>query len=394
MANPYFRNEEFEYNEHQNIHDDMDANKNSSIHLFKTPTPRKEKLCPHKYKAELEPMIAKYKYWGSLKDCLSNYELEKIAIVKIKQIREEQKTPVFCVKRHGIYLDSMSYNDPVEKLKCHYVATNERNIAIDSGQWINKILLQAATNEKSIRPPAKKAVIMEENFDKLYQQLLQAQKTNDDIIMSSNNGLKYIPRPKDGRKMSDKMEENSGHENMGLATMDYIQKPKIHDLAHSKCGTKLSYSIIHWKADNLRHYHRPPFDAAVIKIEQKKLKISEITINPILVTCNDISEESGYIIRPEEKLNKMPKLCIKSGKFLLFEHIDQNPMFMNNFGMATKLKRYIYNTDLSKPVKESHVGPYGIDVQMKVHEDRIPLIGQVDTEQYKGVSIIENNVCH
>ena len=31
------------------------------------------------------------------------------------------------------------------------------------------------------------------------------------------------------------------------------------------------------------------------------------------------------------------------GKFCLFEHIDQNPLFVNNFGMASRIKRFFYD---------------------------------------------------
>ena len=36
------------------------------------------------------------------------------------------------------------------------------------------------------------------------------------------------------------------------------------------------------------------------------------------------------------------KLSLNKGKFCIFEHIDQNPLFVNNFGMASRLRRYFY----------------------------------------------------
>ena len=56
------------------------------------------------------------------------------------------------------------------------------------------------------------------------------------------------------------------------------------------------------------------------------------------------------------------------GKFCLFEHIDQNPLFVNNFGMASRIKRFFY--DDKQPSKKvfsqrnenqgtRHMGPYG-----------------------------------
>ena len=73
------------------------------------------------------------------------------------------------------------------------------------------------------------------------------------------------------------------------------------------------------------------------------------------------------------------KLSVKEGKFCLFEHIDENPIFLNNFGMVSRLHRYLYN-DREIPNKEFkmsknpnsnlrdihgnskiiHMGPYGV----------------------------------
>lgn len=61
------------------------------------------------------------------------------------------------------------------------------------------------------------------------------------------------------------------------------------------------------------------------------------------------------------------KLTLKRGKFCLFEHFDENPLFISNFGMGSKLKRYLLTQ--SKQVDEKvfddapFVGPYGIMVK-------------------------------
>ena len=62
------------------------------------------------------------------------------------------------------------------------------------------------------------------------------------------------------------------------------------------------------------------------------------------------------------------KLSLKDGKFCLFEHIDEDPIFVNNFGMVSKLERYVYS-DQKLPKEEffpssqntrvRHMGPYG-----------------------------------
>lgn len=74
------------------------------------------------------------------------------------------------------------------------------------------------------------------------------------------------------------------------------------------------------------------------------------------------------IANAHEYLKDRFKISIKDGKFCLFEHVDQNPLFINNVGMASKIKRYIYN-DKSLPPKAfnrrtgldrfKHMGPQG-----------------------------------
>jgi cyclopropane fatty-acyl-phospholipid synthase-like methyltransferase len=62
------------------------------------------------------------------------------------------------------------------------------------------------------------------------------------------------------------------------------------------------------------------------------------------------------------------KLSLRDGKFCLFEHIDQHPLFVNNFGMASRLKRYVYSDHPLPPqsfykradnAATRHMGPYG-----------------------------------
>ena len=86
---------------------------------------------------------------------------------------------------------------------------------------------------------------------------------------------------------------------------------------------------------------------------------------------------------------------------MIFEHIDQNPLFFNNFGMASKLYRYIYS-DSILPLKyfkkqpagmaqTRHIGYYGQQVLLQ-DDGRVPLIGQVDRSKYQGIAVIENNL--
>lgn len=74
-------------------------------------------------------------------------------------------------------------------------------------------------------------------------------------------------------------------------------------------------------------------------------------------------------INAHEYFKDRYKLSLKDGKFSIFEHIDQRPLFVNNFGMASKLKRYVYSEgNQPLPATEftrkgsglTHMGPYGV----------------------------------
>jgi len=86
---------------------------------------------------------------------------------------------------------------------------------------------------------------------------------------------------------------------------------------------------------------------------------------------------------------------------LIFEHLDQNPLFINDFGMSSKLNRYIYSDKIlplkyfkRQPTgmgKTRHMGYYG--QQILLHDDdKLPLIGQIDRKEYQGLTILENNL--
>ena len=49
-------------------------------------------------------------------------------------------------------------------------------------------------------------------------------------------------------------------------------------------------------------------------------------------------------INADEYFKDRFKLSLKDGKFCCFEHVDENPIFVNNFGMVSKLHRYLYSS--------------------------------------------------
>ena len=69
------------------------------------------------------------------------------------------------------------------------------------------------------------------------------------------------------------------------------------------------------------------------------------------------------------------KLSARKGKFLVFEHVDEHPLFVTNFGMASKLFRYVYSEapvplrhfrqQSTQMGKLEHMGFYGAQVLLR-----------------------------
>src|SRR5690606_17850643 len=85
--------------------------------------------------------------------------------------------------------------------------------------------------------------------------------------------------------------------------------------------------------------------------------------------------------------------------------IDEQPLFVSNFGMASKLKKFIYtpkllnanvssgNGKLSETELKTYniMGPYGIQIPLQPNQ-KLPLIGQLDLNELKGLSVIDNKM--
>ena len=52
------------------------------------------------------------------------------------------------------------------------------------------------------------------------------------------------------------------------------------------------------------------------------------------------------IINADEFFDDRVKLSLKDGRFAIFEHIDEDPIYVNNFGMVSQLKRFVYSEQL------------------------------------------------
>jgi len=125
--------------------------------------------------------------------------------------------------------------------------------------------------------------------------------------------------------------------------MKRVTKSRANELNHAKCILKLTYTKFEWSDHELLNFHRPNIQEVFER--QSAINNGEIAkINTKVLTNEYIEKKSKKIgINAHEYFKDRFKLSLKDGKFCLFEHVDQRPLFVNNFGMASKLKRYVYS---------------------------------------------------
>ena len=199
-------------------------------------------------------------------------------------------------------------------------------------------------------------------------------------------------------------------------------------VTHAKCSYNFVYNHLNLLYEDLGEFHRPNFCKNRM-IEKKKnrftLKIdkidNDINVNDIknfkyninIITKNKLVNEKNnkkniQYMNAYEIFKNNKKLSLINGKFALFEHIDEYPLFINNFGMASKMKKLLYssrifmansNNNNNNNIKLNEVeqktlnmmGPFGFKTIIKP-ENKLPLIGQIDLNEFKGINILDNNM--
>ncbi len=204
-----------------------------------------------------------------------------------------------------------------------------------------------------------------------------------------------------------------------------IGKAKGNLLTHAKCAYNLLYNKINLTYEDLKDFHRPNFCKYLAKEKKKrnfsitisdKFNISHQSKNKrwdcTILTRNYLKKkEKKRISRNIQYMNAYEifkdrfKLSLVDGKFCLFEHVDEHPLFISNFGMASKLKKFLYSSKLlnvnvsnsSFKLSETElktynmIGPFGIQIPLQAGQ-KLPLIGQIEQNEYKGLAVVDNKM--
>ena len=269
-------------------------------------------------------------------------------------------------------------------------------------------------------------------------------KDNSRIIYDLNDynmNFEIIEDQKnDGNKNDNNLNNNSNNvitdffSTLTKKTNYYSQNLKFGNskgsyITHAKCCYSFTYNHVNLNYEDLADFHRPNF-CKYLMLDKKKRNFS---IKLCLEEDDDKNNDSknkrypcylvtkAYLNQKEKKLlgkniqymnsyeifKNAKKLSLVDGKIALFEHIDEYPLFMANFGMANKMKKYLYSTKLfitsntknNNNMKLNEVeqktlnmmGPNGIQILLKP-EQKLPLLGQIDQNELKGINIIDNNM--
>ena len=200
-------------------------------------------------------------------------------------------------------------------------------------------------------------------------------------------------------------------------------------ITHAKCSYSFAYNQVNLNYEDLADFHRPNF-CKYLMLDKKKRNFSiKLSLEEEEDNINESKNKrypcylvtKAYLTQKEKKLigkniqymnsyeifKNAKKLSLTDGKIALFEHIDEYPLFMANFGMANKMKKYLYSTKLfitsnnknNNNMKLNEIeqktlnmmGPNGSQILLKP-EQKLPLIGQIDQSELKGMNIIDNNM--
>ena len=323
---------------------------------------------------------------------------------------------IFNFNEYQSHYDKYDLQDFIKKKRNRAGGYINNNIA--SGAYMNSYI----TNSKISKN-------YKDNSRIIYD--LNDYNMNFEIIEDKNNN--------DGNK-----NDNSNNPNNNVITDFFSTLPKKTNaysqnmkfvnskgsvVTHAKCSYLFAYNHVNLTYDDLADFHRPNF-CKFLMIDKKKRNFS---IKLCLEEDDDKNNDSknkrypcylvtkAHLTQKEKKLlgkniqymnsyeifKNAKKLSLTDGKIALFEHIDEYPLFMANFGMANRMKKYLYSTKLfittnnknNNNMKLNEVeqktlnmmGPNGSQILLKP-EQKLPLLGQIDQNELKGINIIDNNM--
>lgn len=317
---------------------------------------------------------------------------------------------LFNIVKSEDYTDKEVLFDKFKRKR--YRQTGFTNICLKSGDFKSSILIDLKNQNTFLKFKALSKRVYDLNDYNMNLELLK---------INANN-------KKDGTTTEDFLSNLSGKYNQSLNTNSNntlkIGKSKTNILTHAKCAYNLTYYKLNLSNDDIKEFHRPNICRYFLR--EKKKKNFSFTISENFDLSNTENTKRwgvtiltrNYLKKKEKKriskniqyMNSYEifkdrfKLSLVEGKIVLFEHLDEYPIFISNFGMASKLKKYIYsnklfNSSASNPnIKftdqeqktKNIIGPFGVQILLQPNKN--PLLGHIDQNDLKGITVVDNNM--
>ena len=326
--------------------------------------------------------------------------------------------------------EKIEYEDLYDVLKRkRHRAQGYFNESMISGDFVKSLILNEGTIPKEYREISKKIFDMNDynmNFEIFNDQTQKKEQQINQSTLNQTNGTNtgLVPNGEDFfQNIQQNMLKGSIATNNQQPVLKISKKGNL--LTHAKCAYNLTYNKINLNWDDLKEFHRPNFARFLLREKKKRNFLFTISDkfdistgdkhkrwNCTVLTRNYLrKKERKRLAKNIQYMNAYEifkdryKLSITDGKYCLFEHIDENPIFISNFGMASKLKKFIYTAKLFNQNIQSQtskltetelktyniIGPYGIQILL-APGSKLPLLGQIDTNDLKGISVIDNKM--
>ena len=330
--------------------------------------------------------------------------------------KSKDKSNIYSFNEYQSHYDKYDLQDFIKKKRNRADGYINNNIV--TGSYMNSYITDSNIT-KNFKDNSR--IIYDLNDYNMNFEIIEDQKNNDgNKNDNSNNPINNV--------ITDFFSTLPKKTNVYSQNMKFVNS-KGSVVTHAKCSYSFAYNDVNLTYENLADFHRPNF-CKFLMLDKKRRNFS---IKLCLEEDDDKNNDSknkrypcylvtkAYLSQREKKLlgkniqymnsyeifKNAKKLSLIDGKIALFEHIDEYPLFMANFGMANRMKKYLYSTklfitsnnknNLNMKLNEveqktlNMMGPNGSQILLKP-EQKLPLLGQIDQNELKGINIIDNNM--
>ncbi|OMJ72784.1 hypothetical protein SteCoe_28703 [Stentor coeruleus] len=167
---------------------------------------------------------------------------------------------------------------------------------------------------------------------------------------------------------------------VGAKMNEASMRSKVTMLKHACPAYDYPFIKTEWGKQELRNFHRPE-----IYLRGKKWKVRL----PKFSASSPTHEFFGENITAHATLITAKQLSIKEGPFMMMEYLEKRPPLLNNFAMASKVKRYYKGSKKNLEDYPPYVGTLGLAEYIESNK-QFPLIGNL--QDNSGLAVLENNL--